>query len=122
MLFVTKGNAYFGEKKVDADGNIIKETPAHFDTDENGCCVAIGQFDEDTTELKINVQGLYGDWDAAGYLGAILEMLKPQRQVNLPDFKAIFKTALENGENLCKYCQKGFGGCRDCIVNQWTEE
>lgn len=121
MLFIAKGNVQLGQTKVDEDGNVIEQSNATFSTDENGSCVAVGEFDEDATELNLNIHSIHGDWDAAGYLGEILEALKPQRQVNLPDFKAIFKAALDSGSDFCEYCQKGIN-CRDCIVKQWEEE
>lgn len=122
MLFIAKGNVQLGENKVDADGNVISHTDATFSTDENGCCVAVGELDEDAPELKLNIHSIHGDWDAAGYLGAILEALKPRRQVNLPDFKAIFEAARNNGSDLCDYCQKSVYDCRDCIVKRWEAE
>lgn len=122
MLFIAKGNVSLGTKKTDEDGNIIKETHATFSTDENGSCVAVGEFDEESTELNLKIHSIHGDWDASGYLGAILEALKPQRQINLPDFKAIFKAAHNNGFDFCSYCQKDIYDCRDCIVKQWEEE
>ncbi len=121
MLFIAKGNVNLGQKQTNEAGEITKEVPASFSTDKNGCCVAIGEFDEDATELKLNIHSIYGDWDAAGYLGAILEALKPQRQVNLPDFKAILEAARNNGSDFCDYCQKDIYYCRDCIVKQWEE-
>ena len=122
MLFIAKGNVSLGEKKIDKDGNVISETGATFSTDENGSCVAVGELDEDAAELKLNIHSVHGDWDAAGYLRAILEALKPQRQVNLPDFKAIFEAARNNGSDLCDYCQEDTYDCRDCIVKRWEEE
>ena len=95
MLFIAKGNVSLGTKKTDADGNIVDQTNATFSTDENGCCVAVGEFDEEATELNLNIHSIHGDWDAAGYLGAILEALKPKRQVNLPDFKSHFRSGTQ---------------------------
>lgn len=121
MLFIAKGNVTLGQTQTNEAGEITKQTPATFSTDENGSCVAVGEFDEDATELNLNIHSIYGDWDASGYLRAILEALKPQRQINLPDFKAIFKAALDSGSDFCEYCQKSID-CRDCIVKQWEEE
>ena len=122
MLFIAKGHCQLGETKVDDDGNIISHTDATFSTDENGECVAIGEFDEDAPELKLSIHSIHGDWDAAGYLGAILEALKPRRQINLPDFKAIFEVARNNGLDLCDYCPNEIYYCRDCIVKRWEEQ
>lgn len=121
MLFIAKGNVTLGQKQTNEAGEITKETPATFSTDENGSCVAVGEFDENAPELNLNIHSIHGDWDASGYLGAILEALKPQRRINIPDFKAIFKAALDNGSDFCDYCQKGID-CSDCIVKQWEEE
>lgn len=122
MLFIAKGNVDLGMNKTDEDGNVIEQSNATFSTDENGCCVAVGEFDEDATELNLNIHSIHGDWDASGYLGAILEALKPQRRINIPDFKAIFEVARNNGLDLCDYCQKDTYDCRDCIVKRWEEE
>ena len=122
MLFIAKGNCTLGATQTDENGNAVSHTDATFSTDENGSCVAVGEFDEEATELNFSIHSIHGDWDAAGYLGAILEALKPQRQINLPDFKAIFKEARNNDSDFCEYCQKDSYYCRDCIVKQWEEE
>ena len=121
MLFIAKGNVALAQKQTNEAGEITKETPATFSTDENGCCVAVGEFDEDAPELKLSIHSIHGDWDAAGYLGAILEALKPRRQINIPDFKAIFEAARNNGFDLCDYCPNEIYYCRDCIVKRWEE-
>ena len=121
MLFIAKGNVSLGVKKTDEDGNVIEQSNATFSTDENGSCVAVGEFDEDATELNLNIHSIHGDWDASGYLGAVLEALKPQRRINIPDFKAIFEVARNNGLDLCDYCPNEIYVCRDCIVKQWEE-
>ena len=121
MLFIAKGNVQLGQTKTDADGNVISHTDATFSTDEKGSCVAIGEIDEEAQELKLNIDSIHGDFDAAGYLGVILEKLNPQRQINLPDFKGIVKVAIKNGADFCDYCSST-NYCTDCIVNEWKEE
>lgn len=121
MLFISKGNVQLGQTKTDEDGNVISHTDATFSTDENGSCVAVGEVDEDATELKLSIDHIYGDFAAAEYLGLILEKLNPQRQTNLPDFKGIVKTALKNGTVFCDYCSNPIC-CTDCIVNEWMNE
>lgn len=118
VIFLAKGNCTMGILKEDP----TKSTPAQFTADEDGGCIAIGELDPETMQPKEPVTDLYGDWDAAGYLAKVLELMKPRRGVNIPDLKAIVQRAYkEDGNDLiCDYCQDF--KCRDCIVNEWKEE
>ena len=120
-VFLVRGNAYMGANKIDADENVTESTPARFETQEDGSCVAVGKFDPDTGTIQ-GIDGVYGDFHASGYLKKTLEMLHPDRQLDVPDFKSIFKTALREGDldYICEYCPRC--DCRDCIVNIWKQE
>lgn len=120
MIFLVKGHAHLGISKRDKDGNVTESIPAHFEFAPDGPCVAVGELDPETMEIKGEAD-IYGDWDAAGYLKSVLEKLQPVRKSNVPDFKAIVNALWEKDRtDICDYC-KGYN-CRDCIVNEWKEE
>lgn len=122
LVFIATGHTHLGMTSVGKDGNITKQTPARFEYAPGGPCVAVGKMDPDTMEPRDDTVSVFGDWDAAGYLAAVLELLEPGRQVNIPDFKAIIKAAYEqDGDDLvCDYCQ--IHNCPDCIVREWKDE
>lgn len=120
IIYLAKGTATIGISKRDADGNIVESKPAQFTFDGDGGCVAIGELDPETFQPKGPINALFADWDAAGYLAQALEMLKPTRAVNIPDFAAIVKAAAKDHVDICDYCQ-GFN-CRECAVAEWKEE
>lgn len=119
-LFIAKGNATLGAIQRDGSGKVLRETPAQFIANDAGGCVVIGSLDPETMMPSGSIEYMTGDWDAAGYLGKILEFLHPIRPINIPDFKQIFLAAEEDGVNLCSYCNRGF--CRDCIIDEWRRE
>lgn len=116
VIFLAKGTCTMGRTTRDKDGNIVESTPAQFSFDDKGGNVVIGKLDPETMKPVEPVDAVYGDWDAAGYLAAVLEQLKPGRKVNIPDFKSMIQRLWSVDRiDLCDYC-------RDCIVNQWKEE
>ena len=118
-IFLATGNATLGRTERDKDGNVVKEIPANFEFADDGGCVAIGPLDPDTN-MPQSVSGLFGDWDAAGYMAKVLELLKPSRPVNIPDFASIIQAAIKDGVDVCDYCQ-GLNCC-DCAVREWKED
>lgn len=121
MIFLATGTCTMGMTKRDKDGNIVESTPAHFTFDDTGGSIAIGQMDAHSKEIDEESVSVFGDWDAASYLAEVLELLKPRRQVNIPDFKAIIQAFIEKDNiDFCDYCQNL--NCRDCIVKEWKEE
>lgn len=122
MIFLATGTVTLGMTKRDKDGNVVSSTPARFTWDDKGGSIAIGYMDDKTKEINEESVSIFGDWDAAGYLKEAMDRLKPRRQINIPDFKAIIQKAYtEDGNDLvCDYCQ-GLN-CRDCIVREWKEE
>ena len=121
MIFLGTGHCHMGRTDRDKDGNITKETPAHFEFADGGPCVAIGTVDPEAQDVHdiFTITDIFGDWDAAGYLTRAMEQLKPARPVNIPDFAAIIQAAIKDGVNICDYCQ-GIN-CRDCAVTEWKE-
>ena len=120
LIFLAKGHAHMGMTERDKDGNVIKSTPARFEYADDGPCVAVGELDPETMEVKGDVD-LYGDWDAAGYLAETMKRLNPSRKPNIPDFKAIVRNLWKDEHvDICLHCPSF--GCSDCIVNAWKEE
>lgn len=124
-LFIGRGECRPGTVKKDAAGNVIEQTGAKWEPNAEGGCVAICDMDPDKME-PTGAAEIFGDWDAAHFLARVLEKLGPGRPVNVPDFRAILKAAMDDGADedfFCDYCQR-YGGydCRDCIVTEWKEE
>jgi len=124
-LFMAVGTCTLGQREVDKDGNVVKETQAKFEPDPKGGCVIVGRikFTDDGMEQD-GPADVFGDWDAGGYLRKALEVIKPSRRHNLPDFERIVKGMVaESSDKDCpffEHCSSMF--CRDCVVNQWIEE
>ena len=119
-IFLAKGNAYFGSNKTDENGNVIESKPAHFETSDDGACIALGKIDLDTMEIK-GVESVYGDFQA-GYLQGVLDNLQPKRKTDIPDIKGMLRAASGDGFDICDYCKEGGYNCRDCIISIWKEE
>lgn len=121
IVCIGLGNATLGHKQYGPDGKVVSETPAKWEPDPEGGCVAVWTMDAETKEIT-GPADVFGDWDAAGYLGRVLERIKPGRKINVPDLKKIFKSADDDGIDLCDYCKDGpCWCCDDCIVRQWKE-
>lgn len=120
-IFLAKGTAMMGMTTRDAQGNVI-HTPPHFKTGEHGGCIAIGELDMETGMIMEPIESIYGDYDAAGYLAKILELLKPDRPINIPDIKGIVLALGRDNVDFCDYCEDSGYKCRDCIIPQWRDE
>lgn len=119
IVFLAKGTTTLGRTQTDKDGNVVSHTPAQFTIDATGGSVAIGELDPETMKPKGAVTGIYADWDAAAYLAAVLELLKPERTINIPDLRAMIMAAIKDGADLCSYCERQGYYCRDCIIREW---
>jgi hypothetical protein len=106
---------------VDENGNATEVKAPRFEPKPHGGCVIVGEIDPESMESVLDAD-IYADWDAAGYLGKVLEILQPERALNVPDLREIFKRALREGDTdyICEYCERC--DCRDCIVRQWKED
>lgn len=122
MIFLVTGTATMGETRRDKDGNVVSVKPAQFTINDAGSCVAIGELDPETMKPLEPVTGIYGDWDAAGYLAKALELLKPSRTINIPDLQSMILAAIKDGTDFCSYCERQGYYCRDCIIREWEEE
>lgn len=110
------GDATMGRRQTDAAGNVISEMPAKWTENPAGGCVAIWPVNPETMRPD-GAAEIFGDWDAAHYLARVLELLHPNRQINVPDLAAMVRAAYLQGVDICHYCQDC--NCRDCIVNEW---
>lgn len=119
MIFVGIGNARLGVTRKDTAGNIVSQTEAHWEPDDGGGCVAIGRMNPETMEPQKEDVDFFGDWDAAAWLGRVLELVHPNRHINVPDLPGMIKKAAEAGVDVCEYCQTC--NCGDCIVKSWKE-
>ena len=122
MVFLATGTCTLGRTQTDRDGNVVESTPAQFTMDNAGGSVAVGLLNPDTLQPSEPVTGIFGDWDAAGYLVEALKLLNPARKVNIPDLEAIVKKAYQEDGNdlLCDYCESRH--CPDCIIREWKDE
>ena len=121
VIFLARGTATLGMIKHDADGKVIEQTPAQFSIDGTGGSVAIGTLDPETMK-PTGVECVYGDWNAAAYLAKVLELLKPDRPINIPDIKGIVLALGRDNVDFCDYCEDAGYKCRDCIISQWRDE
>ena len=123
MVFLVKGTYKLGQKTVDKGGNVIKETQPLFTSDPDGGSVAVGILDDETLQ-PIEPVELFGDFQPWKYLSYALELLKPKRRGDIPDFKNITLKLSEQDHNDCPYrdvCSSMIH-CQDCIVFEWLSE
>ena len=120
VIAIQKGNFTLGRRQLDKDGNVVKETPPRWEHDPAGACVAIVPLNPDTMEPDGPAE-VFGDWQAGDYLARVVELIHPNRQINVPDLAAMVRGAAEDGLDLCEYCQAPYM-CRDCIVKEWKED
>ena len=120
-VFLATGDVYFGERRMDENGNVTEVVAPRFEPKPHGSCVVVSEMNPESLE-NVGDADIFGDYDAAGYLGRVLEILQPARALNVPDLKGIFKSALEAGDTdyICEYCPRY--DCRDCIVREWKED
>ena len=123
MVFLVKGTYTLGSRTVDKDGNIVKKTKPLFTSDPDGGSVAVGILDDETLQ-PVGPAELFGDFQPWNYLGYALELLKPKRQGNIPDFKAMTLKMMEHEPGCCPYRRvcKSEMHCSDCIVSEWISE
>ena len=121
VIFMGLGTAHMGVVKKDATGAVISETPAYWEPDTAGGCVILGQLDPETMKPQEDSTEFFGDWDAASYLARVMELIHPNRHINVPDLGAMIGRADKDGFDVCQYCRES-GDCRDCIVTEWKGE
>ena len=120
IISIGVGTCTLGRRQRDRDGKVVSETPAQWEDDQAGGSVAIVPLNPDTMEPD-GAAEIYGDWQASSYLGRVLELIHPNRQIDVPNLAAMVRAAAEDGLDLCEYCQAPYM-CRDCIVKEWKED
>ena len=120
IISIGVGTCTLGRRQVDRDGNVVSETPARWEADPAGGSVAIVPLNPDTMEPD-GAAEIYGDWQASSYLARAVELIHPNRQINVPDLEAMIRRANMDGPDLCEYCPDPYM-CRDCIVKEWKED
>lgn len=93
IICIAKGTATMGHTTIGHGGEVTSQTPARWEHDPDGGCVALWTMNPETKEQEAPAR-IYGDWQASEYLGDVLAELKPRRKVNLPDFPAIVRAAM----------------------------
>lgn len=119
VIGIGVGTAKMGRICKDKAGNVTEQSTARWDADPTGGSVAIWPMDPEKMEPSGPAE-VYGDWDAAAYLRRVVELIHPNRQINIPDLEAMIRAAAKAGEDICTYCPDY--NCRDCIVNEWKED
>lgn len=102
IICIAKGTATMGRKTTDKDGKVISQTPARWEPNPDGGCVALWTMDPETMEPDAPAE-IFGDWQAAEYMSAVLDKLRPTRPVNVPDLPALIHAAAEDGLDICAY-------------------
>ena len=120
IISIGVGTCTLGRRQVDRDGNVVSETPARWEADPAGGSVAIVPLNPDTMEPD-GAAEIYGDWQATSYLARVVELIHPNRQINVPDLEAMIRRANLDGLDLCEYCPDPYM-CQDCIVKGWKED
>lgn len=119
VIGIGVGTAKMGRICRDKAGKITEQSTARWDADPAGGSVAIWPMDPEKMEPSGPAE-VYGDWDAAAYLRRVVELIHPNRRINIPDLEAMIRAAAKAGEDICTYCPDC--NCRDCIVNEWKED
>ena len=120
IISIGVGTCTLGRRQLDKDGNVVKETPAKWEADQEGSSVATVPLNPETMEQDGPVE-VFGDWQAGQYLARVVELIHPNRQINVPDLEAMIRRAALDGLDLCDYCEDCYM-CRDCIVKEWKED
>lgn len=120
IISIGVGTCTMGRRQTDRDGKVVSETPAKWEADPAGSCVALWPLNPET--LKVDgAAEIFGDYDAARYLARVVELIHPNRRINVPDLAAMIRAADKDGEDICEYCPDPYR-CPDCIVKEWKED
>ena len=96
VIGIGVGTAKMGRICKDKAGNVTEQSTARWDADPTGGSVAIWPMDPEKMEPSGPAE-VYGDWDAAAYLRRVVELIHPNRQINIPDLEAMIRAAERPG-------------------------
>lgn len=99
VIGIGVGTATLGRICRDKDGNITEQSTARWDADPAGGSVAIWPMDPEKMEPSGPAE-VYGDWDAAAYLCRVVELIHPNRQINIPNLEAMIRAAEKDGVDI----------------------
>lgn len=119
VIGIGVGDAIMGRTRRDENGNIMEQSAARWDANPPAVRWRSGQW----TRRRWNRAGrrkCTGTGDAARYLARVVDLIHPNRQINIPDLEAMIRAAAKDGVDICTYCPDY--NCRDCIVNEWKED
>ena len=105
LIGIGVGTTHLGRRQIGADGQTESETKAKWEADPEGGSVAIWPMNPETMEPD-GPALIFGDWDAANYLAKVVELIHPNRQINIPDLEGLARPPMswqyieiENGGN-----------------------
>lgn len=69
----------------------MEQKKAKWEPNPAGGSVAIWTINPETMEPDGQAAEVYGDWDAAAYLYRVVELIHPNRKINIPDLEAMVR-------------------------------
>lgn len=120
IVCIGLGDCHLGRTTTGPDGQVVQKKDASWEPNPQGGTVAIWTMDTET-EKPTSPAEVFGDWDAAAYLARALELIRPNRRINLPDLPAMIRVAYKMGFDICDHCLE-CRNCQDCAVNTWKGE
>ena len=120
-VVVQRGDFFFGQSKVDKDGNITAEKPQQWIPDPEGCSVIVTAYDTET-HAQIGTASLFAWWDSHGVDCYVRETLGLKRR-NFPTPEELYhwiKRWEDGGFELCEFCEGPCAGydCHICPVGE----
>lgn len=119
VIGIGVGTATLGRICRDKDGNITEQSTARWDADPPADRWQSGQW----TRRRWNRAGrrrCTGTGTRPPTSCRVVELIHPNRQINIPNLEAMIRAAAKDGVDICTYCPDY--NCRGCIVNEWKED
>ena len=80
IICIAKGTATMGHTTIGHGGEVTSQTPARWEHDPDGGCVALWTMNPETKEQEAPAR-IYGDWQASEYLGDVLAARQARGQI-----------------------------------------
>ena len=124
-IFMAHGTVHMGIVRQHKNG-ATETVPPKFEEDDKGGCIIIGKakFEDQGDSFKMVQDGpadVFGDYEAWEYFHRVVELLRPVRTINMPDFEDLVKHQAKHGGDICGGCKDSLL-CENCIVHRWLEE